>query len=226
MINICYYCSHKAKYQLKNGRWCCKRSSNSCPAQRKKNSDSKKGKGPFDDNPEMYSLISRCPSWNSGKKYEEVLGKNKTASYKKKLSVASKKSGFGGCLSDPEAEAKRRKKISESNKGKTGGYKPGCGRSKHQWYTSKIAGRVYLDSSYEVFYAKYLDAQGIKWTKNKIKFPYAWENGTKYYIPDFYLKTTDEYIETKGYKTDKDEAKWRDFPYKLTVLFGKDLTAL
>ncbi len=225
-MSKCHYCKGKAKYQLGNRRWCCKKSSNSCPAQRKKNSDSNKGRGPHDDNPEMYSIIARCDSWNSGKTYEEVLGKRKAASYKKKLSKASKKAGCGGCLDDPKAEERRRKRISTSNKGKTGGYKPGSGRSKGQWYTSKIAGKVYLDSSYEVFYAQYLDAQKNAWTKNKIRFPYEWENKTRYYIPDFYLHTTKEYVETKGYKTDKDEAKWKAFPYKLTVLFREDLRLL
>ena len=50
---------------------------------------------------------------------------------------------------------------------KAGGYRQGSGRGKKQWYESKIAGRVFLDSSYEVAYAKYLDYCGINWIKNK-----------------------------------------------------------
>ena len=127
----CHYCENDAKYQLKNGKWCCKKSANSCPEQRKKNSAAKKGKGPWDDNPERYSQIARCKSWNSGKKFEEVLSKRKSAAYKKKLSRAAKKRGFGGCLSDPESERRRREKISKSCKERrVGGYKPGSGRGK------------------------------------------------------------------------------------------------
>lgn len=41
---ICEYgCKQQANYQLKNGKWCCCKSSNSCPEFRKKTSRSKKG---------------------------------------------------------------------------------------------------------------------------------------------------------------------------------------
>lgn len=40
MIRICDYgCGKKAQYQLKNCKWCCSKSCNSCPEMRKKNSD-------------------------------------------------------------------------------------------------------------------------------------------------------------------------------------------
>jgi PAB1-binding protein PBP1 len=43
--------------------------------------------------------------------------------------------------------------------------------------------------------------------------------------PDFYLPGTDEFIEIKGYKTEKDTAKWNQFPAdkKLTILMHKEL---
>jgi len=34
------------------------------------------------------------------------------------------------------------------------------------------------------------------------------------------------YMEIKGYKTPKDEAKWAQFPLKLKILEGKDLIQL
>lgn len=117
-----------------------------------------------------------------------------------------------------------RKKISETmKKKKLGGYRKGSGRGNGNWYESNIAGKVYLDSSYELEYAKYLDSKNVKWKKNRIKFPYLFEGKERFYIPDFYLIDSDEFVETKGYKTDKDEAKWKSFPYKLTVLFKKEL---
>lgn len=221
----CHYCDKHAKYQLKNGRWCCKKSSNSCPAQREKNSKALKGRDPWGHMPEMHSIIGKLTnSWNTGKTYEEAMGARKAAAYKKKLSEATKKvHENGGYDLSPEAKQLKSERI---RKAKTGGYKPGGGRGKGQWYVSKIAGRVYLDSSYEVFYAQYLDRCGTQWTKNKIRFDYIWEEQTRYYIPDFYLKDTDEYIEIKGFQTDKDLAKWKHFPYKLTVLFCKDLALL
>jgi len=120
-----------------------------------------------------------------------------------------------------------RKELSKrAIKAGIGGYKPGSGRSKGQWYESPIAGRVYLDSSYEVRYAKYLDENKIQWKKNTKKFPYVFEDKNLNYIPDFYLIESDEYIETKGYKTDKDEAKWKYFSYKLKILFNNNLKEL
>lgn len=56
------------------------------------------------------------------------------------------------------------------------------------------------------------DKQNIKWIRNKQQFDYIFENKKRKYTPDFYLSDTDEYIEIKGYETDKDRAKWSQFP--------------
>ena len=39
-----YGCGNEAKYQLKNGKWCCSKSHNSCPIQKEKNKNSNKGR--------------------------------------------------------------------------------------------------------------------------------------------------------------------------------------
>lgn len=67
-------------------------------------------------------------------------------------------------------------------------------------------------------YVKYLDEQNINWKRNWIKFPYEIDDKIKYYIPDFYLIDTDEYIEIKGFERENDKFKWKDFPFKLTIL--------
>jgi len=48
-MKICEYgCEREAKYQFKNGKWCCSKSQNSCPELRRKNSESNSGKNnPF-----------------------------------------------------------------------------------------------------------------------------------------------------------------------------------
>ena len=44
-MHICEYgCAEEARYQLKNGKWCCSVSHNSCIEVRKKLSESNKGK--------------------------------------------------------------------------------------------------------------------------------------------------------------------------------------
>lgn len=105
-----------------------------------------------------------------------------------------------------------------------GGYRKGSGTGKHSWYQSPIAGRVYLDSSYELAYAKWLDKNKIDWRKNTKRFYYVdASNKKRYYIPDFYLIKSDEYMEVKGFVRDNDELKWKSFPFKLTILMKEQL---
>lgn len=130
-----------------------------------------------------------------------------------------------GVASTEEKEVKRRKRISETMKKNpnSGGLRVGSGRGKKQWYDSHIAGNVYLRSTYELEYAKWLDRNNIRWKQNLIKFPFNWEDSIRYYYPDFYLIDDDLFVEIKGYETEKDKAKWKDFPFKLKVLYKKDL---
>jgi len=133
-----------------------------------------------------------------------------------------------GCARSLEEEEKRRTRISETMKKnpKAGGLRQGSGRGKKCWYESEIAGRVFLDSTWELAYAKYLDANKIQWKRNWIKFPYQRNEKIHYYIPDFYLINSKEYIEVKGYEREEDKLKWEAFPYKLKVLKYEELSAL
>lgn len=87
---------------------------------------------------------------------------------------------------------------------------------------------VDLHGSWELAYAKHLDSNKIRWIRNKDSFSYMFEGKERKYTPDFYLVDTDEYIEIKGYKTEKDIAKWSQFPRhrKLIVLMKEDLKHL
>ena len=97
--------------------------------------------------------------------------------------------------------------------------------AKHHHYHYKGAD---LHGKWELYYAKYLDENQIKWQRCKDSFLYEFEGKTRRYTPDFYLIDSDEYIEIKGYKTEKDDAKWSQFPSyrKLTVLLEDDLKAI
>lgn len=102
------------------------------------------------------------------------------------------------------------------------------------WHTSLAKYMHYdyngidLHGSWELAYAKYLDANNIKWLRCKNSFTYSFEDKIRKYTPDFYLIESDEYVEIKGYKTPKDDAKWNQFPnhLKLTVLMETDLKVL
>jgi len=99
----------------------------------------------------------------------------------------------------------------------------------NNWHNSFSKARTYdykgikFHGSWEVNYAKYLDKNNIKWRRPNEQFEYVFENKKRKYTPDFYLIEEGTYIEIKGHKTKKDEAKWNQFPMKLKILRGIDL---
>lgn len=125
-------------------------------------------------------------------------------------------------LRTPESIERANKAISETIKKKV---------AEGTWHTS-LAKRMHynyngidLHGKWELSYAKWLDEKDIKWIRCKQSFSYLYEDVLRRYTPDFYLPDTDEYVEIKGYKTSKDECKWKHFPkdLKLTVLMESDL---
>ncbi|MCK9434461.1 MAG: hypothetical protein M0R32_06460 [Candidatus Cloacimonetes bacterium] len=103
-----------------------------------------------------------------------------------------------------------------------GGYRAGSVRNfKSGWYESSVAGKVWLDSSYEFIMATYLDEKGYGWRKNTKGFSYFKEDGSEHlYVPDFYIQDLDLWVETKGYVVENDKRKLDAFPHKI-VLIGK-----
>jgi hypothetical protein len=99
------------------------------------------------------------------------------------------------------------------------------------WHTSLAKNMHYnyngvdLHGRWELNYAQYLDKNNIKWIRCKEQFDYFYDGKNRKYTPDFYLTESDEYIEIKGYKTEKDKAKWSQFPKnkKLIVLTASEL---
>jgi hypothetical protein len=100
-------------------------------------------------------------------------------------------------------------------------------------YTSSNRGRtkqiVYNDikfqGNWELEFYKYCEKNHIKVERVNVWFEYEW-NGIRKYFPDFYLPDYDLYIEIKGYETDKDHAKWTQFPKKLKVIKKKEIFAI
>ncbi len=101
-----------------------------------------------------------------------------------------------------------------------------------EWHTSVAKKMHYsykgfdFDGTWELAYARYLDTLGVQWERCKHRFAYTFEGKLRYYTPDFYLPGTQEYVEIKGYETDKDRAKWSQFPAKLIILKKEDLNEL
>lgn len=76
----------------------------------------------------------------------------------------------------------------------------------------------FFHSSWELEFSLFLDEQRIKWTRKTKPFDYIWNNKLHRYFPDFYLEAFDLYVEVKGYKVDKDDAKWNQFKGKLLII--------
>lgn len=122
----------------------------------------------------------------------------------------------------PPASEESKKKISETIKKKVlaGTWHTSLAKKMHYDYNG-----VDLHGKWELNYAKWLDSNNIKWTRCKQTFEYTFEGKLRRYTPDFYLPDSKQYIEIKGYKKEKDEAKWLQFPtdLTLTILMKKDL---
>lgn len=100
-------------------------------------------------------------------------------------------------------------------------------------YTSSNRGRtkqytidgINLQGRWELDFYSWCKSNCVLIERNYKHFHYEW-NGIRKYFPDFYIPILDLYIEIKGYETDRDKAKWRDFPVKLKVIRGDDITAI
>lgn len=107
------------------------------------------------------------------------------------------------------------------------GWSPKAGRCKKYKHTSPIAGEVYLDGTWELAVAVWLDNKGYGWRRNTKRFQYINLKGiVSHYTPDFWVKELDGYLEVKGYETDLDRCKWSQFLEPLTVWKKKELKEL
>jgi hypothetical protein len=156
--------------------------------------------------------------------------KKQSETYKKRYKEGKIKTW---CEGKSKNNDKRLKKLSDklskivSEKVKNGTWHYSFSKVRTHEYNSKTNGVVKLMGSWELKFAKWLDENNINWKQNKDKFYYEFaelKQGHGYYVPDFYLIDRNEYIEIKGYETEKDRAKWKWFPHKLTVLKREQLT--
>jgi len=115
-------------------------------------------------------------------------------------------------INNPTKNPETMKKILKNRKSVKGKNNPmygkpapkGSGLGKGQYYKS-----IWMRSSYEIRYAKYLDKQNIKWLYEFKRF----DLGNTTYTPDFYLPKLDIFIEVKGW--------WRPKAIKKFKLFKK-----
>lgn len=219
---LCKYgCGQKATFKDR----CCEYSSK-CPVIKNKNSEAvRKVVMKRISNGTFISNLTRLEiPWNKGLKKEtdERVKKSGEAVSKSLLGKKQKPRSLEDRL---KTSNKMREKILERYKN---GWEPVCGRCKKLDYYSPVAGNIKVDGSWELKVAKYLDTLGIKWKRNKKRFNYFnyISNRDSTYCPDFYIDEWNCYIEVKGYKTELDECKWKQFKDKIEVWDKQKLKSL
>jgi hypothetical protein len=81
--------------------------------------------------------------------------------------------------------------------------------------------------NWELAVAKWLDTQKYNWKRNTKRFQYTnLKNVISHYTPDFWVEELNGYLEVKGYETELDRCKWKQFTENLTVWKKKDLQNL
>lgn len=128
--------------------------------------------------------------------------------------VLCKKNKSGYCVKCLQQTEEYKNKISNTLKGKTGGYRKRSGYGKSGWYKG-----YFCDSSWELAYVIYNLEHGIKFERNKEKFKYIFEGKEYNYLPDFIVDG--KYVEVKGYWTKQWQAKLDQFPRELSII-GKE----
>ena len=134
-------------------------------------------------------------AWNKGLTIDtdERVAKNAVA-------IKAKANDIGRCK-DPEKEAMRRQKLSiAAKRSGFGGYRANAGRSKKFKVLDSYGKETVLQSTYELKCSEILNELGIKWVR-----PKALKYDNKKYFADFYLPAIDVYLDPKNnYKAKND----------------------
>jgi hypothetical protein len=85
-----------------------------------------------------------------------------------------------------------------------------------------IVDGIKLQGQWEVDFYTWAKEKGLNPQRPTKAFKYTW-NGERWYHPDFYIKSLDMYVEIKGYETERDRAKWLQFPEKLCIIKEREI---
>lgn len=85
-----------------------------------------------------------------------------------------------------------------------------------------IVDGIKFQGQWEVDFYKWAKTNGLDPKRPEESFEYQW-NGTRHYFPDFYIPSKDLYVEVKGYETERDRAKWSQFPKKLCIIKSQQI---
>ena len=205
---MCIFCGRECKNPggLIAHQHCCEKNPNRSKYYHSPNAGLKKGHKTW--NKGLTKLTNKSVAKAANTLHEKYLNKELNPSFLgKKHSLETRK-----ILSEI---AKERHENGWDNK---------CGRAQKLKYLRKDGTVITVDGSWEYHVAEYLDVNNINWIRNRKRFSYVnLKNKIATYCPDFYLIDTNEYLEIKGYETELDRCKWKQFPHKLIVWKKKDL---
>lgn len=220
---ICTFCGKEAKYQLKNGKWCCSPSYNQCPELRRKNSE--KIKSMYSDDGKIFNGKLRAEQYTEESRLKQGWAKGKTKFTNKIIKERgerlSKKYKNGELVPSQLGRNHSTEEIDKIIHGMTHyrskrnlkGFKKG-------WYKG-----YWCDSSWELAFVMYNIDHKIKFIRNEKGFLYYNDRLKKErrFYPDFIINN--EYIEIKGWNNDDTISKQRDFPkdQKLKIYFKEDM---
>jgi len=152
--------------------------------------------------------VRRCPS-NPNRIHERS---NWTEESRLKISASSKLVNAKR-WADPES----RKRASESMKRAVINNPESYSSSNRGRTKQIIVDGIKLQGHWEVDFYLWAKEAGLNPKRPTESFRYNW-NGERWYHPDFYIESLDLYVEVKGYETDRDRAKWLQFPKKLCII--------
>lgn len=215
-MKLCDYgCGQEARYQRKNGKWCCSKCTVQCPAIRKKLVEN------HPDSKEIYKNLSpekkQNMAWNKGLTAETNNSVKKGRDKIRQMYATGKLKGtFAG-----RRHTEKTKKLISQNTSKAYNYNANrkSGRGKKGWYKG-----YFCDSTYELAYIIYCLDHNVSIKRNKEYFLYEYQGKLHRYYPDFIVDGV--IVEIKGFANGalpykeqslKDSGK----PYK--ILFPKDL---
>ena len=243
-------CGCEAQYQLKNGKWCCCKSANSCPARRKKNAIASKqqwekvkkqginhlkGTKTIDEQqrlkylPKIVDVPDGYCQYGCGNLAKFTLSNgvrcccdryNKCPAIRQKNSDGLKRSYIQGSRCSCK---ERYKSLPEETKQKMNWRLNATNKQPHlhKKYFGYYKG-IWCDSTWELAWVIYHLDHNIPFVRNKQGFTYNYNGSTHTYYPDFIIGNN-EYVEVKGQLTARDKCKFEQFPHTLHVMCGVEL---
>lgn len=101
-----------------------------------------------------------------------------------------------------------------------------CGRAKVFEVLNSVGLLLKVRGSWEQLFVEWCNSKNILCQVPNISFEYNFEGNKRMYFPDFYLPEYNLWVEIKGYETNKDRAKWINFPHELLVFKKKEINLI